>query len=121
MKENLKIKNLLNKVLENKEFEYSFKDELSLGVPVYHKWTLIYTMEVGKVLGEGSGSVADVRVIISDIKRNGKSVYNEWVEENYTENAWYIDMLNDHLIDEVFSLFPFSIYPTFYGYDEERN
>lgn len=121
MKENLKIKNLLNKVLENKEFEYSLKDELFLGVTTYDDYVLTYTMEVGKVLGEGSGSVADVSVIISDITRNGKSIYNEWVEENYTENAWYIDMLNDHLIDEVFSLFPFSIYPTFYGYDEEIN
>lgn len=121
MKENLKLKKLLNKVLENREFEYSLKDELYLGVTTYDDYVLTYTMEVVKVLGEGSGSVADVSVIISDITLNGKSIYNEWVEENYTENAWYIDMLNDHLIDEVFSLFPFSIYPTFYGYDEEIN
>jgi 20S proteasome alpha/beta subunit len=118
-KENIKLKNLMKKVLENKEFEYSFNDTSWDGV-VISKYTLEYHMIVNYVRGVGSGSVADITVIINDILLDGNSMYHEWVERNYSGSVWYIDYLHDHLNKEFFNVFPFSIYPTFYGYDEER-
>lgn len=125
-KENIKLKNLLKKVLENKELEYSFKDRTE-GVwdgndyeIINEDYTFKYHMIVNYVLGVGSGSVADIDVIIDDIIVDGESVYDGWVEIGYSQNAWYIDKLHDHLNDEFFNSFPFSIYPTFYGHNEER-
>jgi hypothetical protein len=127
MKENLKIKNLLKKVLENKEFEYSFND-FTEGVwdgydyeIIDEKYTFEYHIEVEEnILGSGSNTVAGVSVIIDDILVDGESVYGGWAEIGYSENVWYINNLHDHLNDEFFNFFPFSIYPTFYGHDEER-
>jgi hypothetical protein len=125
-KENIKLKNLLKKVLENKELEYSFKDRTE-GVwdgndyeIIDEDYTFKYHMIVNYVLGVGSGSVADIDVIIDDIIVDGESVYDGWVEIGYSQNAWYIDKLHDHLNDEFFNSFPFSIYPTFYGHNEEK-
>jgi hypothetical protein len=120
-KENTKIKNLLKKVLENKEFEYSFKDKWEDLDGHIETYTIEYHIEVEKnILGSGSDTVAGVAVIIDDILVDGESVYLGWVEIGYSENVWYIDKLHNHLNDEVFEVFPFSIYPTFYGYDEEK-
>lgn len=117
-KENIKLKNLLKKVLENKGFEYSFDDN-TYGND--GKYTFEYHMIVNYVRGVGSGSVADVSVIIDDIIMNGESVYLGWAEIGYSENVWYIYDLHDHLNNEFFNVFPFSIYPTFYGHDEKRD
>ena len=76
-------------------------------------------MVVNNVLGVGSDSVADISVIIDDILLDGESVYDGWVEIGYNEDVWYIEHLHDYLDDDVFDLFPFSIYPTYYGHDEE--
>jgi hypothetical protein len=125
-KENTKIKNLLKKVLENKEFEYSFTDRTE-GVwdgyeyeRVEDDYTFKYHMVVNYVLGVGSGSVADISVIIDDFILDGESVYSGWSEIGYSENVWYIEHLHEYLNDDVFNVFPFSIYPTFYGHDEEK-
>ena len=127
MEKNIKLKNLLKKVLENKEFEYSFTDrskEVWDGNEyeiIKENYTFEYHIEVEEnILGSGSKAVAGVSVIIDDIIVDGESVYDGWVEIGYSENVWYIDKLHDHLNDEFFNFFPFSIYPTFYGHDEER-
>lgn len=124
MEENLKLKNLLKKVFENKTFEYSFEDEVTTwsdNETFYEKYTFEFNIKVESVLGSGSNAVASVDIIITDIKRDGEDYYYDWVESDYSENAWYIDNLLDHLYNEVFSDFPFSIYPTIYGYDEETD
>lgn len=119
-----KIKNLLKKVLENKEFEYSF-EHTSLDWDdneVTEKYTIEYRIEVEEnVRGTGSDAAAGVVVIIDDILVDGESVYDGWAEIGYSENVWYIDKLHDNLNDEFFDLFPFTIYPTFYGHDEEKH
>lgn len=97
-KENIKLKNLLKKVLENKGFEYSFDDN-TYGND--GKYTFEYHMIVNYVRGVGSGSVADVSVIIDDIIMNGESVYLGWAEIGYSENVWYIYDLHDHLNNEL--------------------
>ena len=120
-KEKTKIKNLLKKVLENKEFEYSFKDKWEDLDGYIETYTIEYHIEVEEnIRGSGSGTVAGVAVIIDDVILDGESVYDGWVEIGYSENVWYIDKLHDNLNDEFFNLFPFSIYPTFYGHDEKR-
>ena len=124
MEQNIKIKNLLKKVLENREFVYSYDDSAWDIVTDDGFDNVIYTfeyhLEVRTVLGKGSTAVADVHVIIDKILMNDEDFYYDWVESNYSENAWYIDKLHDHLNNEFFNVFPFSIYPTFYGHDEER-
>ena len=125
-KENIKLKNLLKKVFENKEFEYSFTDRTE-GVwdgndyeIIEEDYTIKYHMIVNYVLGVGSGSVANIDVIIDDILLDDQSDYRDWVESDYSEKSWYIKELRSYLNDEVFNVFPFSIYPTCYGHDEER-
>ena len=124
-KENIKLENLLKRVLENKEFEYSFTDRTE-GLwdgneyeNIEEDYTFKYHMVVNYVLGVGSGSVADIDVIIDDIILDGESVYDGWSEIGYSENVWYIEHLHEYLKDDVFNVFPFSIYPTYYGHDEE--
>jgi hypothetical protein len=120
-KEKTKIKNLLKKVLENKEFVYSFEDKWEDLDGYIETYTIEYHIEVEEnIRGSGSGTVAGVAVIIDDVILDGESVYDGWVEIGYSENVWYIDKLHDNLNDEFFNLFPFSIYPTFYGHDEKR-
>lgn len=124
MEENLKIKRLLKKTLENKEFESSFEDEVTSwndDETIYEEYSFKYFMEVGKVLGKGPKTVASVNVIITDIERDGDDYYYDWVNSGYDEHAWYINKLEDIVIEEMFSNFPFYIYPTFYGYDEYEN
>ena len=118
MEENLKLKSLLKKVLENKDLEYSFDDTSWDGVLI-GKYTLEYHIEVENVLGGGSKAVASIDVIIDGITLDNEDFYYDWADSDYSENAWYIDYLHDHLNKEFFNVFPFSIYPTFYGHDEE--
>lgn len=125
MEENLKIKKLLKKTFENKDFESSFEDDVTSwdgydyvieDVPYEFK----YYMEVERVLGEGSKTVASINVIITDIKKDDDDFYYDWVENDYDERTWYIDKLEYIINDEMFSFFPFSIYTTFYGHDEYK-
>lgn len=116
---NIKLKNLLKKVLENKEFEYSFDDTSWDGI-VIAKYTFDYHIEVGEVLGSGSDAVARINVIIDKILFGSEDFYYDWVESDYSEFAWYITYLHSYLNNEVFNVFPFSIHTTFYGHDEKR-
>jgi hypothetical protein len=117
--ENTKIKNLLKKVLENRDLEYSFTDTAWDDNRVTEKYTIEYHIKVGEVFGSGSDAVAGIDVIIDKILLNDEDFYYDWVDSGYSENAWYIDYLLNELYTEVLSDFPFSIYPTVYGYDEE--
>ena len=117
--ENTKIKNLLKKVLENKEFIYSFEDTSWDGT-IIKEYTIEYHIEIEGVRGNGSDAVASIDVIIDKILLNGEDFYYDWVDSDHSENVWYIDYLHDHLVNEVLHMFPFSIYPTFYGHDEQR-
>lgn len=123
MEENLKIKRILKRTFENKTYESSIEDEISNWVEetYYEEYEFKYYIEVGKVIGKGGDTAAGINVVITDIQRDGDDYYYDWVESDYSENSWYIDKLSDILYDEMFSMYPFSIYPTFYGYDEYEN
>ena len=123
--ENLKVKKLLKRVLENKDFEMSLEDEeyvYALGADyeevVYTPYDFKFHMVVNKVLGEGSKTVANIEVIIDDIQRDNEDFYDEWVNDGYHEGVWYIEELSGKIENEIFENLPFSIHLTFYGYDE---
>jgi hypothetical protein len=125
MEENLKIKRLLKKTLENKEFESSFEDDVTSwndDETIYEEYSFKYFMEVGKVLGKGYTTVASVNVIITDIQKDGDDFYYDWADNyEYSEYTWYIGHLETMLHEDMVSDFPISIHLTFYGYDEYEN
>ena len=125
IKENLKIKNTLKKLYENQEFESSFEDDVTSwddNEIVYEEYVFGYYMEVGKVLGEGNRTVASIKVIITDIQKDGDDFYYDWViNYEYNQSAWYIQRLENMLNKEMNTDFPISIYLIFYGYDEYEN
>ena len=119
LRENTKVKNLLKKLFENKEYEFSFKDKWEDLDGHIETYTFHYHIEILNAIGVGSDTIARVQVIIDDILLDGESVYDGWVEIGYSNNVWYINNLENHLDEEFFDVFPFSIYVNFYGHDEE--
>ena len=123
MEQNIKIKQILKRTLENKTYKSSFEDEVNSwgGESDYEEYTFKYYIEVGKVVGKGGDTVAGVNVVITDIGRDGDDYYYDWSESDYSEMSWYINRLSDTLYYEILSMYPFTIGPTFYGYDEYEN
>jgi hypothetical protein len=76
---------------------------------------------VESVLGEETMAVGNINIIIDSITKDGDNYYNNWVNRNYDDGAWYIDELKDKFYDEHLSYLPFSIYTNVYGYDEDIN
>jgi len=122
---NEKLKNLLKKLFENKEFEMTLTD-------VEHVYDglnnvtqdIIYEFKfhivVRSVIGTGIDAVGDIDIIIDSITKNGEDYYYKWAERAYNDSLWYIRELDetfylDHLED-----LPFSVYSTVYGHDENR-
>ena len=124
IEENIKIKNLLKGMFENQEFEKTYQDEVTSWndeEEVYEDYTFKYYMEVGKVLGEGTMTVAGINVIITDITRDGDDFYYVWKEDEYSENVWYIGELENQIYEEELIDIPISIYLTCYAEDEYKN
>ena len=123
MEQNLKIKQILKRTLENKTHKSSFVDEVNSWDEEsdYEEYTFNYYIEIGKVVGKGGDTVAGVNVVITDIGRDGDDYYYDWYDSYHSENVWYIDKLSRILYNETLSMYPFSIVPTFYGYDEYDN
>jgi hypothetical protein len=126
---NTKLKNLLKKLFENKEFETTITNTESVwtrndrGEYSYVDQDVIYEFKfhvvVKAVLGEGSSAVGDINIIIDDITQDGEDYYYDFVERNYSESAWYIAELRDEFYLDYLQDLPFSVYMTVYGYDEK--
>lgn len=121
---NLKLKNLLKKLLENRRFDMTIIDEESSWDGYdYVVEDVLYEFKfhviVKQVLGDGSNSVGDIDIIIDDITKDGEDYYYDFVEGNYNENTWYIQELRDRFYGEYLEDIPFNIYMTVYGHDEE--
>ena len=125
MRTNQKLKDLLKGLFENKQYESIIIDEelyfddVNSEMYVDDEYVFRYTMKVGAVVGEGTGAVGDIQVIISSITRNGEDFYSNWKLDEYSSNTWYMSELEEIIISEYFDLIPFSIYVTFYGYNEK--
>ncbi len=124
MEENIKLKNLLKGMFENQEFETTFQDDVTSWddeEEVYEEYTFKYYMEVGRVLGEGTKTVASINVIITDFTLDGEDVILGWKEINYSEDVWYINTLDEKIYEEKMKDIPISIYLTFYSQEEYDN
>lgn len=124
MEENIKIKNLLKGLFENQEFETTFQDNVTSWndeEDIYEDYTFKYYIEVGKVLGEGTKTVASINVIITDFTLDGEDVILGWKEINYSEDVWYINELDEKIYEEKMKDIPISIYLTFYSQEEYDN
>jgi len=124
IEENIKIKNLLKGMFENQEFETTYQDEVTSWndeEEIYEEYTFEYYMEVGKVLGEGTMTVAGINVIITDITRDGDDFYYVWKEEGYDEYTWYIISLENEIYEDKLKDIPISTYLTCYAEDEYKN
>jgi hypothetical protein len=122
---NEKLKNLLKKLFENKEFEITLKDTEHV-YDGYNNVTddIVYEFKfhvvVRSVIGKGIDAVGDMDIIIDSITKNGNDHYNTWVESDYDIDIWYIQELRDEFYLEYLEDLPFSVYTTVYGYDEKR-
>lgn len=128
IEENIKIKNLLKGMFENQEFETTYQDmdieynhEEDLLEEVYEEYTFKYYMEVGKVLGEGTKTVASINVIIIDFTVDGEDMLLGWKEIEYNEDIWYINTLENEIYEDKLKDIPISIYLTCYAEDEYKN
>jgi hypothetical protein len=125
IEENIKLKNHLKKVFENEDFETSFQDEVTSWdgdeITIYEEYRFKYYMEVGKVLGRTELAVATINVILTEIKRDGEDFMYDWDEDQYDENTWYINQLDNTMYEEMFKYYPISIHLNFYSYDEYDN
>jgi hypothetical protein len=123
IEENIKIKNLLKGLFENQEFETTFQDEVTSWNEenVYEEYTFKYYMEVGKVLGEGTMTVAGINVIITEFTNDGEDKMFVWKEEGYDEYAWYIVSLENEIYEDKLKVIPISTYLTCYAEDEYKN
>ncbi len=123
--ENIKLKNHLKKVFENEDFETTFQDEVTSWdgdeITVYEEYSFKYYMEVGKVLGKGDLSIAIINVILTEMKRDEEDFMYDWAEDQYDENTWYINHLDNTIHEEMFKYYPISIHLNFYSYDEYEN
>ena len=120
LKRNGKVESLLKKLFENKEYDFSFKDKWEDLDGHIETYTFHYHIEILNAIGVGSDTIARVQVIIDDILMDGDTIYDDWVDSGYSNDIWYIDILEKYLDEEFFDVFPFSIYVNFYGHDEER-
>ena len=124
IEENIKIKNLLKGLFENQEFETTFQDEVTSWndeEEIYEEYTFKYYMEVGKVLGEGTMTVAGINIIITEFTNDGEDKMFVWKEEGYDEYAWYIVSLENEIYEDKLKVIPISTYLTCYAEDEYKN
>ena len=122
---NTKLKNLLKKLFENKEFEMTLTDVEDV-YDGYNNVTqdIIYEFKfhvvVRSVLGEGSDAVGDLDIIVDSITKNGKDHYQYWADNGYKNTTWYIKELDETFYLDYLEVLPFSVYTTVYGHDEKR-
>ena len=123
---NEKLKNLLKKLFENKEFEMTLKDTEHDGWDGYDYVTkdVIYEFKfhvvVRSVIGKGIDAVGDMDIIIDSITKNGDDYYHNWADNNYSDRAWYINEFDETFYLDYLEDLPFSVYSTVYGHDENR-
>ena len=124
IKENIKLKNILISLFENQEFETTYQDDVTSWddeEEIYEEYTFKYYMEVGKVLGEGTKTVASINVIITEFTNDGEDKMFVWKEEGYDEYAWYIVSLENEIYEDKLKVIPISTYLTCYAEDEYKN
>lgn len=123
MEENIKLKNLLKHLYEDKEFHTSFEDEVyswngDNDVLDYEEYSFTYKFKVKKVYGKDSDAVASVDLIITDFQRDGDDFMWQWDEDDYNDGIWYINELEERVSEEMMKDVPISIHLTIWSIDE---
>jgi hypothetical protein len=123
IEENIKIKKLLINMFENQEFETTYQDEVTSWNEenFYEDYVFKYYIEVGKVLGEGTMTVASINIIITEFTVDGEDRMLVWKEDNYDEHVWYIVTLENEIYEDKLKDIPISTYLTCYAEDEYDN
>jgi hypothetical protein len=126
IEENIKIKKLLINMFENQEFETTYQDETyewngDYDDVIYIDYVFKYYIEVGKVLGEGTMTVASINIIITEFTVDGEDRMLVWKEDNYDEHVWYIVTLENEIYEDKLKDIPISTYLTSYAEDEYEN
>jgi hypothetical protein len=123
IEENIKIKKLLINMFENQEFETTWQDEVTSWNEenFYEDYVFKYYIEVGKVLGEGTMTVASINIIITEFTVDGEDRMLVWKEDNYDEHVWYIVTLENEIYEDKLKDIPISTYLTCYAKDEYEN
>ena len=123
IEENIKIKKLLISLFENQEFETTYQDEVTSWNEenFYEDYVFKYYIEVGKVLGEGTMTVASINIIITEFTVDGEDKMLIWKEDNYDEHLWYIVTLENEIYEDKLKDIPISTYLTCYAKDEYEN
>jgi hypothetical protein len=122
---NEKLKNLLKKLFENKEFEMTLTDTEHV-YDGYNNVTqdIFYDFKfhivVRSVIGTGIDAVGDIDIIIDSITKNGEDFYHIWANRAYNDSLWYIRELDETFYLDYLDNLPFSVYSTVYGHDENR-
>ena len=122
---NEKLKNMLKKLFENKEFEMTITDTEDV-YDGYNNVTqdIIYEFKfhivVRSVIGTGIDAVGDIDIIIDSITKNGEDFYPNWAKRAYNDSLWYIRELDETFYLDYLDDLPFSVYSTVYGHDENR-
>jgi len=122
---NNKLKNMLKKLFENKEFEMTFTDAWDTWDGYdYVTDDIVYEFKfrvvVRSVVGEGSDAVGDMDIIIDSITKDGKDHYHNWADNGYNNTTWYIKELGNRFYLDYLEDLPFDVYSTIYGHDENR-
>jgi len=122
MEENEKLKRTLKHLYENQEFNTTFEDEVySWNDEDYNnieEYSFTYTFRVKKVLGEGDRSIAQLDLIITDFQRDGDDMMYSWAEDDFNDGIWYIQHLEELVLEELASNFPISFYLNIYPFEE---
>jgi hypothetical protein len=122
---NEKLKNLLKKLFENKEFEMTLTDTEhvydgynNVTQDIFYEFK--FHIVVRSVIGTGIDAVGDIDIIIDSITKNGEDFYPIWAKRAYNDSLWYIREFDETFYLDYLDDLPFSVYSTVYGYDEKR-
>ena len=122
---NEKLKNMLKKLFENKEFEMTLTDTEHVydgynNVTQDINYEFKFHVVVRSVVGESTDAVGDMDIIIDSITKDGDDYYPVWADSGYGDAMWYINELDETFYLDYLGILPFSVYTTVYGHDEER-
>jgi hypothetical protein len=113
---NTKLVNTLKRLYEDQTFSTTFQDEVyswnNNEVDIID-WEILYQLKLHQILGKGSDAIVTFDVIITDIILDGDSRYDMWEENDFEEDAWFIDFVRNDLYNTIGSDFPLSFYFTF--------
>jgi hypothetical protein len=113
---NTKLVNTLKRLYENQEFSTTFEEEVyswNSDETFTEDWEIRYFLKLNQILGTGSDTIVSFDVIITDIIIDGDGRYDKWEFDDFDENKWYIQKVENDLYNTIGTVFPLSFYFNF--------